>query len=96
VHLEKQVCSMTKKILLIIVEGQTEQIILEDYLDEYFANSMIRFDVQREDILTKWDANKRIPNIKNSVVKVIQSYLNKYKFLAKDLTAIVHITDADG
>lgn len=95
-HLEKQVCSMTKKILLIIVEGQTEQIVLEDYLDEYFANSMIRFDVQREDILTKWDANKRIPNIKNSVVKVIQSYLNKYKFLAKDLTAIVHITDADG
>ncbi len=57
---------------------------------------MIRFDVQREDILTKWDANKRIPNIKNSVVKVIQGYLNKYKFLAKDLTAVVHITDADG
>ncbi len=87
---------MTKKVLLIIVEGQTEQIILEDYLDEYFANSTIRFDVQREDILTKWDANKRIPNIKNSVVRVIQSYLDKYKFLAKDLTAVVHITDADG
>ena len=87
---------MTKKVLLIIVEGQTEQIILEDYLDAHFANSTIRFDVQREDILTKWDAHKRIPNIKNSVVRVIQSYLEKYKFLADDLTAVVHITDADG
>ena len=62
------------------MEGQTEQIILEDYLDAHFANSTIRFDVQREDILTKWDAHKRIPNIKNSVVRVIQSYLQKYKF----------------
>lgn len=87
---------MTKKVLLIIVEGQTEQIILEDYLDAHFANSTIRFDVQREDILTKWDAHKRIPNIKNRVVRVIQSYLEKYKFLANDLTAVVHITDADG
>lgn len=87
---------MTKKVLLIIVEGQTEQIILEDYLDAHFANSTIRFDVQREDILTKWDAHKRIPNIKNSVVRVIQSYLEKYKFLANDLTAVVHITDTDG
>ncbi|MCR8855297.1 hypothetical protein [Lysinibacillus fusiformis] len=87
---------MTKKVLLIIVEGQTEQIILEDYLDAYFADTTIRFDVQREDVLTKWDAHKRIPNIKNSVIRVIQSYLDKYKFLAKDLTAVVHITDADG
>ena len=87
---------MTKKVLLIIVEGQTEQIILEDYLDTYFADTTIRFDVQREDVLTKWDAHKRIPNIKNSVIRVIQSYLDKYKFLAKDLTAVIHITDADG
>lgn len=87
---------MTKKVLLIIVEGQTEQIILEDYLDAHFADTTIRFDVQREDVLTKWDAHKRIPNIKNSVIRVIQSYLDKYKFLAKDLTAVVHITDADG
>lgn len=94
--LEKRVSSVTKKVLLIIVEGHTEQIILEDFLDEHFANSTIRFDVQREDILTKWDANKRIPNIKNSVTRVIQNYLEKYKFLAKDLTAVVHITDADG
>ncbi|MEK5233583.1 hypothetical protein MHB42_17915 [Lysinibacillus sp. FSL K6-0232] len=87
---------MTKKVLLIIVEGQTEQVILEDYLDAHFANSTIRFDVQREDMLTKWDKHKRVPNIKNSVVQAIQSYLEKYKFLAKDLTAVVHITDADG
>jgi len=87
---------MTKKVLLVIVEGHTEQIILEDFLDEYFANSTIRFDVQREDILTKWDAKKRIPNIKNSVSRVVHNYLAKYKFLAKDLSAVIHITDADG
>lgn len=87
---------MTKKVLLIIVEGQTEQIVLENYLDEHFVNSTIRFDVQREDILTKWDSKKNIPNIKNSVGRVIHNYLEKYKFLAKDLTAVVHITDADG
>ncbi|UZM99182.1 hypothetical protein OL548_01355 [Lysinibacillus sp. MHQ-1] len=33
-------------------------------MDAYFANATIRFDVQREDVLTKWDAHKRIPNIK--------------------------------
>jgi len=96
VLLEKLVCNMTKKVLLVIVEGHTEQIILEDFLDEHFANSTIRFDVQREDILTKWDAKKRIPNIKNSVSRVVHNYLEKYKFLAKDLSAVIHITDADG
>ncbi len=52
---------MTRKVLLVIVEGQTEQIILEDFLDEHFSDSTIRFDVQREDILTKWDAKKENP-----------------------------------
>gem|GEM_PF-4771801 len=49
---------MTKKVLLIIVEGQTEQIILEDYLDAYFENATIRFDVQREVVLLHQNASK--------------------------------------
>ena len=87
---------MTKKVILVVVEGETEQIILYDYLDAYFAQSEVRFDVQRGDILTKWEGTKKPTNIKNTVGQVINRYLEKNKFLPKDLLAIVHITDADG
>ncbi|KOS67162.1 hypothetical protein AEA09_15040 [Lysinibacillus contaminans] len=87
---------MTKKVILVVVEGETEQIILYDYLDMYFAESEVRFDVQRGDILTKWEGTKKTTNIKNTVGQVISRYLEKNKFLPKDLLAIVQITDADG
>lgn len=94
--LEKRGSVMTKKVILVVVEGETEQVILYDYLDAYFTESEVRFDVQRGDILTKWEGTKKTTNIKKSVGQVIKRYLEKNKFLPKDLLAIVHITDADG
>ncbi|MEG0258428.1 MAG: hypothetical protein RR595_07360 [Lysinibacillus sp.] len=85
---------MTKKVILVVVEGETEQIILFDFLDEYFAQSEVRFDVQRGDMLSSW--GKANANIKNTVGQVINKYLEKNKFLPQDLLAVVHITDADG
>lgn len=87
---------MTKKVILVVVEGETEQIILYDYLDTYFTESEVRFDVQRGDMLTKWEGTKKTTNIKKTVGQVISHYLDKNKFLSKDLLAIVQITDADG
>lgn len=87
---------MTKKVILVVVEGETEQIVLNDYLDTFFAETEVRFDVQRGDILTKWEGTKRTTNVKNAVGQIISRYLEKNKFLPKDLLAIVHITDADG
>lgn len=94
--LEKRGFVMTKKVILVVVEGETEQVILYDYLDMYFAESEVRFDVQRGDILTKWEGNKKTTNIKKTVGQVISRYLEKNKFLPKDLLAVVQITDADG
>lgn len=94
--LEKRGFVMTKKVILVVVEGETEQVILYDYLDTYFAESEVRFDVQRGDLLTKWEGTKKVTNIKNTVGQVIKHYLEKNKFLPKDLLAVVQVTDADG
>lgn len=85
---------MTKKVILVIVEGQTEQEVLHDYLEDRFSQIDVRIAVQYGDILSAWNAKSE--NIKKKIGQVIKDYLTKYKLLARDLLTIVHVTDADG
>lgn len=85
---------MTKKVILIIVEGQTEQEVFHDYLENRFSNAEVRIAVQYGDILSAW--NKTSDNIKKKIGHIVKEYLTKYKLLARDLLTIVHVTDADG
>ncbi|MEO4055502.1 hypothetical protein [Solibacillus sp. CAU 1738] len=85
---------MTKKVILVIVEGQTEQEVFNDYLEERFSNADVRIAVQYGDVLSAW--NRKKEPLKKRIGQVIKEYLAKYKLLARDLLTIVHITDTDG
>ena len=85
---------MTKKVILVIVEGQTEQEVFHDYLEDRFSQIDVRIAVQYGDILSAWNAKSE--NIKKKMGQVIKDYLTKYKLLSRDLLTIIHVTDADG
>lgn len=84
---------MTKKVVLILVEGEAEETVLTEYLEEVFGTEEVFIDVQNGDILTDWHRDK---NIKNTLGEVIKAYLKKTKFKASDLKWVFQITDSDG
>lgn len=86
---------MSKKVILILVEGLTEETIFYDFLEERFHNAEIRIDVQHGDVLSDRGRNRTL-NIKNRIGQLIKNYLMKYRLLPGDLLAVVHFTDADG
>lgn len=83
---------MSKKVILIIVEGPTEETVFYEFLEQRFDQSEVRIDVQHGDVLSVLSKQ----SIKNSIGQLIKDYLSKYKLLASDLVAVVHFTDADG
>lgn len=85
--------SKTPKVILFIVEGESDEIILSDYLDLLFKTEEVVIDVQRGDILSDLDRND---NIKITLTDVIKAYMDKSKITAKDIFHIFQITDADG
>lgn len=84
---------MTKKVVLVLVEGEAEETVLTEYLEEVFGDEEVFLDVQNGDVLTDWHRDK---NIKNAIGDVIKAYLRKTKFKASDLKWVFQITDSDG
>ena len=85
---------MSKKVILVIVEGQTEELILFDFLQERFAHAEVRIDIQCGDIVGNW--NRKFGTSKVAIEDVIANYLNLYRLMPSDLLAIIQFTDTDG
>ena len=75
---------MTKKVVLVLVEGEAEETVLTEYLEELFEEQEVFIDVQNGDVLADWNQDK---NVKNAIGDVIKAYLKKTKFRASDLTS---------
>ena len=85
---------MSKKVILVIVEGQTEELILFDFLQERFSNAEVRIDIQCGDIVGNW--NRKFGTAKVAVEDVVANYLDMYRLMPSDLLAIIQFTDTDG
>lgn len=85
---------MSKKVILVIVEGQTEELILFDFLQERFSNAEVRIDIQCGDIVGNW--NRKFGTAKVAVEDVVANYLELYRLMPSDLLAIIQFTDTDG
>lgn len=83
-----------KKVVLLLVEGETEQILLNDSLRGEFEQYDIRFRVERGDLFG--DLRNQNRAIKSIVGDVVKDFLEKYRLQEKDLLAIVQIMDTDG
>jgi hypothetical protein len=83
-----------KKVVLLIVEGESDETLLIDRLRELFRGHDIRFEPQRGDIL--YDIKKHGKPIKDIIGETVREVLIKRKFKQSDILAVIHIIDTDG
>lgn len=83
-----------KKVILFIVEGESDRRSLEAILDNYLTPLKVAFDIVHGDITTKFVPSE----IKNQLNKTVQNFclLNTDYYKIKDIKEIVHIVDMDG
>ena len=86
---------MTKKVILFLVEGPTDEDALAVIFTRLVNNHDIKFEVLRTDITA--DEDMTVKYIEERIDKVIQKYLLKNPFVvAEDIIKVVQIIDTDG
>ena len=86
--------SVSKKIILLIVEGPTEADSLNPILKKIFSENNIKFHIVHGDITIK--NGIKSCNAVTYINKCIQQEMEKYRFKKKDIIRIIHIIDTDG
>lgn len=85
---------MPKKVILMLVEGETEEAALYEYLEQLPQNAHLHFHVVQTDIFSRRDV---LPdNVEAKVTKLINKSLGTRSFLKSDILFIAQITDTDG
>lgn len=85
--------SKTRKVVVFVVEGISDEIILQS-LKHFLLNKEIRFAVVHGDIIT--DENTSALNIKTKINSVLTRLLMEKSLLKKDISQIIHVVDSDG
>ncbi len=83
----------TKKIILFIVEGITEQICLGYILDQLLSNQLIQFQLTNGDLTSKFGNNSS--NIAAKIGEVVNQFRGRI-FKPSDFLEVVHLIDTDG
>lgn len=83
-----------KKVVILIVEGESDEALLINRLKDLFTEFEIRFEPQHGDIL--YDIKQRQKPIKELVGEAVKMVLLKRKFKPSDILAVIHIIDTDG
>lgn len=83
-----------KKVVLIIVEGPTDEDALGVIFDRFFDKETVRVKVIHGDITTEKQINAS--NILNRITEVVQQSLKEYKLRKTDLLRVIHLVDTDG
>lgn len=84
---------MSKKVIIVIVEGDSDEELLMNRLREIYRDKEIRFESQNKDIFYDYKSTKPIKAVIGDVVKGI---IKKRKYKSNDILAIIHIMDTDG
>ena len=86
---------MTKKIILLLVEGSSDEGALALICSKLIKEHDIEFDVLHTDITA--DEDMTVKYIENRIKKEIDDYLRKNPFIKKnDILKVVQIIDTDG
>ena len=83
-----------KKVIVFIVEGQSDKAALGTILEEYFETSEIKF------VVVHGDGTSDVHISKDEIVKRINELVDevrkRYRYEVSDLLEIIHIADVDG
>ncbi|MBK5200105.1 MAG: hypothetical protein JJE21_01075 [Spirochaetaceae bacterium] len=85
---------MTKKVVIIITEGISDEYFLKSFLDSRYETKKIKFKVYDGDAF----ANREISEepIRNIIGNFILQIMNTEKFKPSDILAVLQLTDTDG
>ena len=83
-----------KKVVVVIVEGPSDENALGEILKEFFSSKEVQFAVVHGDITS--DSGTTIDNVLNKVNTLIENIKSKYGYQWKDFTCVIHIADTDG
>lgn len=91
----------TKKVLLFVVEGPSEELAFGVLFSRLFADQRVMFDVVHGDITTRHSYRGGTrrggePNARNRLQDQIVQHIARQPYEWKDLLRIVHIVDTDG
>lgn len=88
-----------RKGIVLIVEGPSDQTVLEGYLECVFPNCVVETSVFRGDLTCGLDKNKkriRDYNPKKVVEGIVLKALMKNGWQPQDVKGVIHVTDTDG
>lgn len=85
-----------KKVVLVIVEGPSDEdalgIVLKEYFDTHSQNVLV--EVMHCDITTEWSGYPQ--NIREKITDVVKRNAQKNKYQKEHYSQIIHIVDTDG
>lgn len=84
----------TKKVILFIVEGPTDEDALSPVLKNIFQSDDVRFHVVHGDMTSDWSVS--VSNAIKTVNNHIELERKRYGFEKKDIIKVIHLVDTDG
>ncbi len=84
----------SKKVVLVIVEGPSDEMALEVILTRLFRPNNVVVDIVHGDITS--DYNSRPSNIVTKVNDIIKSNMRRNRYKASDMQQVIHLMDTDG
>ena len=85
---------MLKKIVLVIVEGITDETALGVVLSHVYDKNVVYLQIMRGDITTRYDVTPQ--NIISKIGNVVKNYAKSGNYKSADFRQIIHIVDTDG
>ena len=83
-----------KKVVAVIVEGQSDENALGEILKDYFSSEEVQFVVTHGDITS--DINTTPANVLKKINELVDRIRETYGYEWKDFLRIIHISDTDG
>jgi hypothetical protein len=88
------VAARTKKVILFIVEGPTDEDALGSVLKKIFQSEEVHFHVVHGDITSDWSVST------TNAIKTVNTHIEverkRYGFQKKDIIKVIHLVDTDG
>lgn len=84
----------TKKVIMFIVEGPTDEDTLSPVIKRLFKKNNIRFHIVHGDITTDFNVNER--EIIKEVNSHIEAEMRRYGYKKSDIIQVIHLLDTDG
>ena len=83
-----------KKVIVVIVEGPSDENAIGSILKEYFFSEEVQFAVVHGDITS--DKFTTVENVVTKIDEIIYGIKMKYGYNWEDFIKIIHIADTDG